>query len=639
MSTPHRFSLAERLRYAFDNTLSRGTIALVAWLAAITLATIVVFAVVIVATGTAPPDSEPLSLAEALWAALMRTLDAGAVGGDQGWAFRFVMLVVTVVGIFIFSTLIGVLGAGLEARIDELRKGRSRVIEQDHTVVLGWSEQIFPILSELIEANASRGDAAIVVLGQKDKVEMEDAIRDRIGDTKSTRIICRTGSPIELHDLEIASIDQARAIILVAPDSPDGGRNDDPDIDIIKTLLAVTNNPQRKRERYHLVAEIRDPKNIQVARMVGKDEVELVLVGDLIARITAQTCRQSGLSTVYTELLDFGGVEIYFKREPGMAGRRFGEVLHHFGDAAVIGVAPAGGQPKLNPPMDTVMGADDRLIVIAEDDSTIRAGAPVLPDDARIAVSAMPAPQPEHTLILGWNWRGSSVINELDGYVPAGSTVHVIASSPETPETIAAECAGLTHLRLSVEVKDTTDRRVLDAADVGRFDHIIVLCYSDELDVARADARTLVTLLHLRDIADGLQKRIPIVSEMLDINNRRLAEVTRADDFIVSDRLVSLMLAQISEQKDLGHVFKELFSTEGSEVYLKPIERYVRTDAPVTFATLVAAAARAGEVAIGYKRAALAGDASRSYGVVVAPKKGEAIGFSPGDRLIVLAES
>jgi hypothetical protein len=86
VSTPHRFSLGERLRYAFDNTLSRGTAALVAWLAAITLATIVVFAVVIVATGTAPPDSEPLSLAEAMWAALMRTLDAGAVGGDQGWA-------------------------------------------------------------------------------------------------------------------------------------------------------------------------------------------------------------------------------------------------------------------------------------------------------------------------------------------------------------------------------------------------------------------------------------------------------------------------------------------------------------------------------------------------------------------------
>ena len=38
---------------------------------------------------------------------------------------------------------------------------------------------------------------------------------------------------------------------------------------------------------------------------------------------------------------------------------------------------------------------------------------------------------------------------------------------------------------------------------------------------------------------------------MRDINNRSLAEVTQADDFIVSDKLVSLMLAQVSENKKL----------------------------------------------------------------------------------------
>ena len=30
----------------------------------------------------------------------MRTLDAGTVGGDAGWGFRIVMLVVTMAGIF-----------------------------------------------------------------------------------------------------------------------------------------------------------------------------------------------------------------------------------------------------------------------------------------------------------------------------------------------------------------------------------------------------------------------------------------------------------------------------------------------------------------------------------------------------------
>jgi voltage-gated potassium channel Kch len=57
------------------------------------------------------------------------------------------------------------------------------------------------------------------------------------------------------------------------------------------------------------------------------------------------------------------------------------------------------------------------------------------------------------------------------------------------------------------------------------------------------DARSLVTLLHLRDIADKQDCDLSIVSEMLDVRNRELAEVSRADDFIVSDKLISLMMS------------------------------------------------------------------------------------------------
>lgn len=633
------FSLRERARYAFDNTLARGTIALIFWLAVASAVAIGFFATVLVVTKASQPEKPSLNFGEAAWASLMRTLDSGTMGGDEGWAFRIIMLGVTLAGIFILSTLIGVLGSGLEAQIEELRKGRSRVVENDHTVILGWSEQIFPILTELIEANASRKKASIVILGVKDKVEMEDAIRDKVEDTKTTRIICRTGSPIELHDLGIASIDTARSIIVLAPDGEDGAKNDDPDIDVIKTLLAVTNNPARKAGKYHLIAEIRDPKNVEVAEMVGKDEVELVLVGDLIARIMAQTCRQSGLSVVYTELLDFGGVEIYFKDEPTLVGKKFSDSLLAYEDCAVIGIRPRGGLPMLNPPMTSPISAGDRLIVIAEDDDAIRLAPVVRPDPAQIALKEPPTPRPERSLILGWNWRGTSVVNELDNYVPPGSTVHIVASSEGAKQSIDAECGELKRSVLKFQQADTTDRRVLDELNVQSYDHVIVLCYSDDLDVAQADARTLITLLHLRDIAQKAKKRVSIVSEMLDINNRRLAEVTNADDFIVSDRLVSLMLSQISENKELNTVFKDLFSPEGSEVYLKPVELYVQPGNPVTFSTVIAAAAQKGEVAFGYKVAAASGDAGKSYGVVVSPKKSQSVTFAAGDRLIVMAES
>ena len=158
---------------------------------------------------------------------------------------------------------------------------------------------------------------------------------------------------------------------------------------------------------------------------------------------------------------------------------------------------------------------------------------------------------------------------------PPARTVTVVADAPDAEAEIGRCCAGLRHETVTFQAGDTTDRRTLDGLDLPAFDHVIILCYSDTLDAQQADARTLITLLHLRDIANRCGHCFSIVSEMLDIRNRNLAEVTQADDFIVSDRLVSLMLAQVSENKALNAVFADIFDPEGAEIYLKPATDYV----------------------------------------------------------------
>jgi hypothetical protein len=177
----------------------------------------------------------------------------------------------------------------------------------------------------------------------------------------------------------------------------------------------------------------------------------------------------------------------------------------------------------------------------------------------------------------------------------------------------------------------------MQALRVEAFDHLVVLAY-DDLGTQQADAVTLMTLLHLRDMADRRAIDLSIVSEMLDVRNRRLADVTRADDFIVSDRIVSLMLAQISENKALNAVFQDLFDPEGAEIYLKPAGDYVVPGQPIDFYTLLESARRRGEVAIGYRREAWSGDPRRGYGVVLNPRKSEPLTLAEHDRVIVLAE-
>lgn len=626
-------TLFDKLRYRFDNFMSKGAVALIAGLGVVAVA-IVAFAGLLLTIGHLhQDDDDTLEFGEAVWAALMRTLDAGTMGGDTGVGFRVVMLAVTFGGIFIVSALIGVINNGIESKLEEMRKGRSRVIEKDHTVILGWSDQIFPIISELVLANESRHNARIVVLGAKDKGEMDDEIRERVGDTKNTLVICRTGSPIDPEDLSMVSVQTSRSIIVLAPE------DDDPDSSVIKTILAITNGPDRRKEPYHIVSELRDQRNLEAARMVGGKELQLVLTGDLISRITVQTCRQSGLSVVYTELLDFGGDEIYFRPEPGLAGRSFGEALFAYETCAVLGVQTGDGRTLINPPMDTVLGPQDQMIVIAEDDSTIRlsGGVPAQAVEGNLRRPSMRPEQHERTLILGFNWRVPGLIAQMDQYVAHGSEVTVVTDRFESGSELAEQCGALENLTLHFLSGDTTDRRTLEELNIPSYEHVILLC-SDELELQRADARVLIALLHVREIVDRSGRDVTIVSEMLDMKNRNLAEVTRADDFIVSGKLISLMLSQISENKDLNAVFQDLFDPAGSEIYLKPIEDYVALNTPVNFFTPLESARRRGQVAIGYRKVARKNDPKSGYGVKLNPPKSETVTFESGDKLVVIAE-
>lgn len=636
---PGSISRRQRLRYGFDNLMARGAGALILCLFLVSVVIIGALAVLIVLAGLDPKNG---GFAEDTWSALLHALDTGTIAGDEGWPLRFAMLAVTIVGIFLVSTLIGILTTGLGSRLERLRKGRSFVAEEGHTVILGWSSQVVTIVSELVLANANQRRSCIAILADRDVVQMQDEIRARVPDAGRTRLVYRTGSPIDLADLEIVNPHGAKSIIVLPPES------DDPDAYVIKAVLAITNNPNRRPEPYQVVTVLRDPRNHEVARMVGGDEVSLVLAGDVIARVTAQTCRQPGLSVALTELMDFGGDEFYFKAEPALAGKTFAEALTAYEDSALVGLRFADGRIRLNPPMDTRLDAGDRVIAISADDDTVRLSGMRISavDQAAIRTARPRAKAAERTLVLGWNARASAIIAELDAYVGPDSTALVVGDGGEVAHAQAdARRMGdrqLANLDVTLRRGDTTDRRMLDSLQVETFDHIIVLSGADgcgNADAAQqADARTLITLLHLRDIQDRLGRDFSIVSEMLDIRNRELAQVTRADDFIVSDNLTSLLLSQISENRELAVVFRDLFDPEGSEIYLKPAGDFVETGRPVNFYTVVESACRQGQVAIGYRVTADALDPARAFGVKLNPRKSEPVTFAAADQVIVLAE-
>jgi Trk K+ transport system NAD-binding subunit len=623
-------TLKEKLRYYFENTMSSGPLGVIRWLGISSLLAIVVLGLIIVIFGikAEPEASDPLGFIEGAWKSLMATLDPGTMGGDEGWPFRMVRFMATIVGIFLISILIGIISSGIDEQIESLKKGKSKVLESNHVLILGWSEKIYTIIEQLIEANANQKNQAIVVLAERDKVEMEDDLKGKISDFKTSKLIVRSGNPLIPHEIEIVNADEAKSIIVLSPDK------DNADIFVIKTVMAFTNSQKRKAGPYNLVAEIKNEDNLEAAELAGNGEAIYVYTADLIARITAQTCRQSGLSVIYSDLLQFEGDELYFQEEEKLFGKTYHEALLAYNDSSVIGIQTHTGQILINPNMEYTLQSGDRVIAISEDDDTIVMNAPSNKEinESLFTSPSVVASKPERTLMLGWNKNGSKIIQELDEYVPEGSEVTILHNDMGDAEILSPK-------RQKVHVKSgkITDRKTLVDIHPEAFDHIILLS-DQEAETQESDAQTLISLLHLRNIGNQHDIDMKIVSEMRDLRNREIGLVTKADDFIIGDSIISLMMAQMAENRDLNAVFKILFESEGSEIYLKPITHYVQTTEPMNFYTLVERASRSGETAIGYRVMAEKDNPNANFGINVNPNKSALLSLKPDDFLILLSE-
>ncbi|GAA3644046.1 lipoprotein [Nonomuraea antimicrobica] len=618
-----KITFRERARYWFDNTMSRGTASLIGWLAVVSAAMIVV--VTVLTLWLAPNEPEGVENAgEVLWISLMHALTPSKVASDKGSiAYMTVMFAGSLGGLFIVSLLVGLLSTGLKERLDRLRRGRSRIVESGHTVILGWSDQVFTIVTELVKAQASQKRSVIAVMADRDKLDMEEEIREHVGSLGGTRLVCRTGRPTEPRDLALMNLATANSVVVLSPEG------DDPDAHVIKILLALA-----KRDGAHppVVAALTSSRNIAAARLAGGPDVHLVDSDDTASRLIVQSSRQSGMSVVCMDLLNFDGGEVYLRTPKKLVGITYGEALHAYQTASVIGLRRPSGV-VLNPPMDTVVNADDQVIVIAHDDSHVRlaAGKPSLDEPAVVMAGKAPA-EPERTLLLNWNGRAEQIVRYLDGYVAPGSVLEIASDHPKAGSGLA----GLHHLTVNVKDCDTSDRFALESLGVGLFQHVIVLS-DDRFEARHSDTRTLMTLLQLRDMQSALGEHYSIVSEMHDENNRALAEVTEADDIVISDTVIGLLLAQLAENRHLADVFGYLFDSRGSEIYPRAAGDYVRAGTQVSFSTVVESARRRGETAIGY-RDATARNKPPHYGIVLNPDKSQSVTLGPGDSVIVLAE-
>ncbi|MEU0383126.1 CASTOR/POLLUX-related putative ion channel [Streptomyces chartreusis] len=625
-----RAPLGDRARYWFDSTLARGASAIVGWMALLCLAVVVPASAVVVWTDPGAPESLRGRLA-AVWHLTGETL---RLGGETGTPLRVTMSVLlALVALLYVSTLVGLITTALTERLAALRRGRSTVLERGHVVVLGWSEQVFTVVRELVAANANQRRAAVAVLADRDKTAMEEALSTKVGPVGRTRLICRSGPTTDPAVLSLTSPATAGVVLVLPRDEPDA------DAEVVKTLLALRAALPGEGERPPVVAAVRDDR-YRLAATLAAGPGGVVLEADTVtAQLIVQAARRPGLSLVHQELLDFAGDEFYLVTEPALTGRPFGDALLSYPTSSVVGIV-RGDTPVLNPPPHTPLAEGDLLIVISRDDDTVWPADCADSVEKAAMTSGPPTPaRPERVLLLGWNRRAPLMVDQLRRRARPGSAVDVVADGGEATvrqvsETDAHHGADLT---LTLHHGDVTRPETLRGLDVHSYDSVIVLGQDPAPGQPSEDPdnHTLVTLLLLRQMEEATGRELPVVTELIDDRNRALAPIGPGADVIISGKLIGLLMAQISQNRHLAAVFEELFSADGTGIRLRPAGDYVLPGCETTFATVVAAARQRGECAIGYRSHDHA-STGPGYGVRINPPKAERRGWAAEDEVIVV---
>eukprot|EP01062_Namystynia_karyoxenos_P058150 TRINITY_DN4956_c0_g2_i2.p1 TRINITY_DN4956_c0_g2~~TRINITY_DN4956_c0_g2_i2.p1 ORF type:complete len:943 (+),score=297.45 TRINITY_DN4956_c0_g2_i2:113-2830(+) len=472
----------------------------------------------------------PNTLGFSLWRAWAYIADSGVHADEHETGARAVALCLTIGGMLVFALVIGLISDGISTKFDELKAGRAKVIETDHTLILGWSDKTIPLIREIALANESvvkdgTGQGVIVVLAEMEKEQMEHEIRTAQSsgalELRGSMVVCRRGNPTVLHCLQHVSAGTARSVVVL---SPAGVCADEADARSLRSVMCLVG---LRYEKGHVTVEVQDVDNKDLVHIIGGDCVETVVAHDFIGRLIVQSSRQSGLAKILEQILGFEGHEFYMQSHgDALAGRTFGEVLFMFEHAVPLGVRTAEPDLEavqsgdrldpytcLNPPDRYVFQPGDRVIVIAEDDDTYRPAEGMLTSYPPKVTEKLRAhrlkepPAAERVLIVGWRRDLGDMLRELDEVVGAGSELCLLSTVPLDSREARLNANGrnvqksLQNLTLRHAEGNPIVRRELERLPIEEFDTIFILADEQyEGDMETADGRSLTSMLLIHDI-------------------------------------------------------------------------------------------------------------------------------------------
>ncbi|TGL60570.1 CASTOR/POLLUX-related putative ion channel [Leptospira sarikeiensis] len=640
----------KRIRYHFDNFMSRGGGSVFAALMTLFLGAFFILSFIRIVGGIIFPDESIKGSGEFLWRVFLQISDAGAVAedGESNWFNKIIGILSVFSGLVLFSSLVAFITNQFDQKIQELRKGKSEVLESDHTLILGFGIRTIEILKELIEANSSESGKAVVILADLDKEEMDDSLSESLPDTKTTKIITRSGLPSHLHSLKKVNASKAGSIIILNPAGSETSEEEKSigDAKVLKSIMAlVALNGESSLPP--VVVELHALENRNIASELS-ESVQVMDERSILSKLLVQTSRTSGLAIVYSNLVGFEGNEIYFyKSKTGWKGLNFSEISFRFKESIPLGFRKRNGEIILNPHPNYFPEQEEYAIILSEDDSKIKFEEKPVAFSDYDSHSATTLSKPiDKQLIIGWNSKSRMIVDEYAKFSSPDSMIDLLIgeANDEIKSAMGKLRSKYPHIRLRSFIANLSQEGILEKISPEQYDSVIFLAEERE-NIEEVDARTISLLLRFRQYfkkrsADrGKKIETQLITEIMNSENTELVLETGVKDFLISNQFVSKMMAQVSQEPDVMRVYESLFHPDGSEIYLKPAFLYFdKLPQTINFADCMQAAFQRKETCFGIRVSSEETDESKGYGVYLIPDKSKTFTLTESDSLIVLSE-
>jgi hypothetical protein len=640
-------SYRELLNYKIERYLSKGGMSIFFSLTVVFIAGFVLILAIRYLMMAMFPDLNYFdNFWKDVWVIFLQMTDPGNMNQDNNAPFwlKITTIIAGLGGIILLSMLIAFITTTLESVFFEFRKGRGRVFEKNHTLILGWNERVVDVIRELIIANESEKSAVIVILSNEDKENMDNLIAKRLPNTNNTQIITTTGDYANINELRRVSVDAAKSVALLANCSESAPLSEKAasDVQSIKAIMAII-SCQNGTNTIPIIAEIFSQEKRDLIQFFKDDKIIALDSWNIMGKLLVQTSLTSGLEIVYSEIFSFDGCEMYYHGEDNWHDVEFYDLPFHFRDGVPLGIYNPDSGLVLRPAKGTRLGKGDQVLMLAEDDSTIafQSEAFIKPKEMAIAGGRI-AQVNKKILILGWHDVGKIFIDEAGSYLLGGSGFDIMFKDPfpELIELVKGLQLQYHDFEINLIDRDPLELVSLEAMKPFSYDNVIVLSQDmEEQNVDKIDADTLVILLLLRAIKKDTQPHTNIITQVLNSENQEIITQTDVDDFIISNRLITMILTQLCEQPLIKLFYDDIFSEDGSEIYVKPVHLYFsKFPQKVTFADIMGVANKRDEICLGIRKQKLHKNADANFGISLNMAKDAIVEIEAGDFLVVLSE-